>query len=95
MACLVWQCDIRTGIANRAAASPRGARELIRHPRPLAVNKVALLDPLRSVQFSHRGLGFTSSLSLSLSRSLRLLSSPTFLGASMHFGSTISVIIAM
>ena len=31
-----------------------------------------------------RGLGFTSSLS----RSFRLLSSPTFLGASTHFGST-------
>ena len=30
----------------------RGARELVRKPRPLAVNNVALLDPLRSVQFS-------------------------------------------
>ena len=38
-----------------------------------------------------RGLGFTSSLS----RSFRLLSSPTFLGASMHFGSTFHVIMAM
>ena len=33
-----------------------------------------------------RGLGFTSSLSLS--RRFCLLSSPTFLGASTHFGST-------
>ena len=29
-----------------------GVRELIRKPRPLAVNNVALLVPLRSVQFS-------------------------------------------
>ena len=32
--------------------SRRGARELMRKPRPLAVNNVARLDPLRSVQFS-------------------------------------------
>ena len=31
--------------------SRRGARELIRKPRPLAVNSVALLDPLRSLFF--------------------------------------------
>ena len=43
-----------------------------------------LLDGRRRV----RGLGCYSSLSLSLSRSFRLLSSPTFLGASTQFGST-------
>ena len=88
----------------------------MRKPRPLAVNKVALLAPPRSVQFSSvqvmgtqprlpmltgssgtrpldgrrrdRGLGFMSSLSRSFCLRVCLLSSPTFTGASMHFGST-------
>ena len=35
--------------------SRRGARELMTKPRPLSVNNVALLVPLRSVQFSASG----------------------------------------
>ena len=45
---------VRESTVQRRAPNSKikGARELIRKPRPLAVNNVALLAPLRSVQFS-------------------------------------------
>ena len=46
---IYWEAG--TGLFLRTP-SQRGARELMRKPRPLAVNNVALLAPLRSVQFS-------------------------------------------
>ena len=58
----------------------RGGGGQPRLPMPTGSSGTRLLDGRRR----DRGLGFTSSLS----RSFRLLSSPTFLGASMHFGST-------